>query len=107
MAYGTSKNGRDFLSKESVGQIKVHTEMQKGESEGDYWELCAVIPFQLLNTDKESLTRQPSRVNFFKCGDDLPVPHFLSWNNIEAPEPDFHVPEFFGFANFITASPGF
>lgn len=33
--------------------------------------------------------------NFYKCGDDLPAPYYLSWNKIIAPKPDFHYPDFF------------
>jgi hypothetical protein len=34
--------------------------------------------------------------NFYKCGDETPEPHFLSWNPIDLPKPNFHVPQFFG-----------
>ena len=39
----------------------------------------------------------PDRIlaNFYKCGDETPLPHFASWMPIEAPQPDFHRPEFF------------
>jgi hypothetical protein len=40
------------------------------------------------------------RANFYKCGDDLPEPHFLAWNMINTEEPDFHRPEFFGTLEF-------
>ena len=33
--------------------------------------------------------------NFYKCGDHLSVPHFLSFAPIGVPKPDFHRPEFF------------
>lgn len=33
--------------------------------------------------------------NFYKCGDDTPMPHFASWMPIDTREPDFHRPEFF------------
>jgi hypothetical protein len=36
------------------------------------------------------------RANFYKCGDLTAHPHFLSWNPIDLPKPDFHRPEFFG-----------
>ena len=38
--------------------------------------------------------------NFYKCGDMLSKPHFLSWNPIDTPSPDFHVPESFGLLTF-------
>lgn len=36
------------------------------------------------------------RANFYKCGDKTEIPHFLSWNPIDVPKPDFHQPDFFG-----------
>ena len=40
------------------------------------------------------------RANVYKCGDLLPVPHFISWNPITTESPDFHRPEFFGQMRF-------
>ena len=31
------------------------------------------------------------RANFYKCGDELQKPHFLSWNPIKIEKPDFIV----------------
>ncbi|NPA36346.1 MAG: hypothetical protein GXO47_05805 [Chlorobi bacterium] len=39
---------------------------------------------------------QQFRANFYKCGDETPEVHFLSWNPINTETPNFHVPEFFG-----------
>lgn len=33
--------------------------------------------------------------NFYKCGDATVIPHYASWQPIDAPEPDFHRPESF------------
>ncbi|MGH2565575.1 MAG: carbohydrate-binding family 9-like protein, partial [Ginsengibacter sp.] len=40
------------------------------------------------------------KVNFYKCGDKLPKPHFLTWNTVETEDPDFHAPEYFGSMEF-------
>ncbi|MDE6269894.1 MAG: hypothetical protein K2M12_03440, partial [Muribaculaceae bacterium] len=40
------------------------------------------------------------RANFYKCGDLLSTPHFLSWNRVDTPHPDFHRPEYFGAIKF-------
>lgn len=58
------------------------------------WTLELEIPFALI-TDQGGV---PERLlaNFYKCGDKTAVPHFLSWNPVEVPSPDFHRPEFFG-----------
>ena len=36
------------------------------------------------------------RGNFFKCGDDTAQEHYMSWNKVDVPHPNFHLPEFFG-----------
>lgn len=59
------------------------------------WELTVRIPYSILGI---SHTEKPYqlRANFFKCGDETATPHYLSWNEIDTPSPDFHRPEFFG-----------
>lgn len=34
--------------------------------------------------------------NFYKCGDETPIPHFGMWSPIDLEQPDFHQPSFFG-----------
>jgi len=34
------------------------------------------------------------KANFYKCGDELPLPHYLSWNPIYTETPDFYRPDF-------------
>ena len=36
------------------------------------------------------------RANFYKCADKTKRPHFVSWQPILLPNPDFHCPQFFG-----------
>ena len=61
------------------------------------WDLTLVIPFVCLFKHPEySPVGKTLRANFYKCGDDLTVPHFISWNPIKTENPDFHRPEFFG-----------
>lgn len=61
------------------------------------WEVVLIIPFSTFFLhDIESLKNQNIKANFYKCGDDLTTPHFLSWNPINLPKPDFHCPNFFG-----------
>lgn len=36
-----------------------------------------------------------ARANFYKCGDGLTVPHFVTWAPIATEKPDYHRPEFF------------
>ena len=59
------------------------------------WHSAICIPFSLIGMDGDQL---PSSVrgNFYKCADKSAHPHFLSWNPVQVPHPDFHRPEFFG-----------
>lgn len=61
------------------------------------WELSLVIPVSaMFKHEIKDLNGMVMRANFYKCGDLLKTPHFLSWNPIDLPEPCFHCPDFFG-----------
>ena len=61
------------------------------------WELTVMIPLHVFYFHKlKSLKGKKCRINFYKCGDDLPEPHFLAWNDIHSEAPDFHIPHYFG-----------
>lgn len=71
------------------------------ELEGMFqWELTVSIPFSLMGLDGNNL---PEKMlgNFYKCADATAFQHYLSWNPILTPEPDFHQPEFFGELRFV------
>lgn len=61
------------------------------------WTLRVFLPKALLEARKIQLEAgRVYRCNFYKCGDELQDVHFLSWNRVETPSPDFHTPAFFG-----------
>ena len=65
--------------------------------EDSMWEVALIIPFTTFFLHEiKSLEGKSVRANFYKCGDGLQTPHFLSWNPIDLPNPNFHCPEFFG-----------
>ena len=63
------------------------------------WEVAMGIPFGMIGLDGGNLPEKV-RANFFKCADKAAHPHFLSWNPIDVPTPDFHRPDFFGELRF-------
>lgn len=66
------------------------------ETEGP-WEVALIVPFACYWRHAfrpEAGTQM--RGNFYKCGDELRTPHFLSWAPIEWERPNFHLPQFFG-----------
>ena len=65
------------------------------------WEVALVIPTSaIFRHEIDSLNGKTMRANFYKCGDLLQTPHFLSWSPIDLPQPKFHCPEFFGEIKF-------
>ena len=65
------------------------------------WHLTLAIPTStFFKHDIKNFRGVTAKCNLYKCGDDLPVPHFLSWQPIATENPDFHRPEFFVPINF-------
>mgnify|MGYP003574996868 CR=1 FL=1 len=105
-AYGEGRNGRQLLPVDVIQKISYLSTIKNGTKKDDEdfeWELTLAIPFSVFQSHKiQSLHERKCRANFYKCGDDLPEPHFLCWNDIKAVSPDFHLPEFFGEAWFVS-----
>ncbi len=98
---GAGRTGREPASKSVMSQIQRWSSLGKKtfeeRVENTQWELSLIIPFTIFfKNDIQSLGGKIIRANFYKCGDELQTPHFVSWNRIEVPAPNFHVPEFFG-----------
>lgn len=65
------------------------------------WELMVKIPKEsFFKHNIKSLNGIKAKANFYKCGDNLSKVHFLSWNPIDMPTPNFHVPQFFAEIDF-------
>jgi hypothetical protein len=80
-----------ILTKSSLGNRPIP--LQQGDIT---WELLIAIPYTCFFAHTISgLQGQTLFVNSYKCGDELPEPHYLSLFPIQTPEPNFHVPEFF------------
>ncbi|GHT13144.1 hypothetical protein FACS189426_17630 [Bacteroidia bacterium] len=71
------------------------------ENKSGKWELSLVIPIDVFILNQlDSLDGLQAKANFYKCGDKLKTPHFLSWNPIKTERPDFHLPQYFGEIRF-------
>lgn len=99
---GTGKDGvKSHAGAETIATIDRWTSLGSDpfaeRLEETAWEAALVIPFTaFFNHHIDSLEGKNIRANFYKCGDELSTPHFVSWNPIETEHPNFHVPEFFG-----------
>ncbi len=103
--FGESRDTGGTMDNHKVDKIRTYSTLGDktfNEIKGDKaWSLIVEIPFEIF-TDKsiEEIKSSSMKANFYKCGDDLSVPHFVSWNNIDTDNPDFHRPEYFGLINF-------
>jgi hypothetical protein len=66
------------------------------------WEITIAVPFEVFFHHKiKRLEGKTFRANFYKCGDMLTVPHYVTWNPVGTENPDYHQPEYFGILKFI------
>ena len=102
--YG-QKGKRIQMDPEIVKLIKVKSSLGdqpfKEQRGGHPWELMIVIPKACFCFDKDlTLKGLKANANFYKCGDKTSVPHYLTWNPVNTPNPDFHQPDYFGHLSF-------
>jgi len=105
LAVGASRSDREAARNALISPVRRNPSLgrhpfgeRKGETE---WDLALVIPYTCLFKHPDySPAGKTVRANFYKCGDELTVPHYLSWNPIKTENPDFHRPEFFGTVKF-------
>jgi len=95
---------RRLIRKETLNKIRRQS-IIRTLLDGDNtinWELTLVIPLEVfVHRPIRHLKGTNCRVNFYKCGDLLPEPHFLAWKDIQSESPNFHLPQFFGTMHFI------
>ncbi len=83
--------------KSSVGNKPVAE--QKGKFD---WSITIAIPVEVFFHHKiGDLKGKTFRANFYKCGDMLSVPHYVTWNPVGTANPDYHQPEYFGMLKFV------
>jgi hypothetical protein len=99
-AFGPNRNSRQALSKEALQGIKRVPSL--GHIPREYvdarqsWQLSVKIALETFeHHDISTFFGQHFKLNLYKCGDNLPRPHYLSWQAISTLEPDFHRPEYF------------
>jgi hypothetical protein len=63
------------------------------------WTIAYRLPLEILGKYMETPLPKSGtvwRANFYKCADKTSHPHWLTWNVVNKPQPNFHVPEDFG-----------
>lgn len=98
-ANGLGRENRVPLDPSVVGRVIRYSSLERKPLEVSgkifAWTVVMLIPFDVIGLDPANLPESLG-CNFYKCGDLTPHPHFLSWNPIGTPKPDFHRPEYFG-----------
>jgi len=100
LAYGNSRYNRIkaplsvinlIHRKSSLGSLPFEEKKEKTK-----WNIFIAIPVQaFFRHEIKTFRKGIMKANFYKCGDGLTVPHYLSWSPIVTEKPDFHRPEFF------------
>jgi hypothetical protein len=66
------------------------------------WTITIAIPFSVFYQHNVSgLKGKTFTANFYKCGDKLSVPHYVTWNPVGTEHPDYHQPKYFGLLKFV------
>ena len=100
---GADKRGRTPLPDALLRQVDRWSSLGALplENRSGDWEISLIIPKAIFYPEiTHSLDKVIAKGNFYKCGDNLRTPHFLSWNPIQNETPNFHLPEFFGELRF-------
>lgn len=99
------KENVEYASPEILAGIKRepslgHSPFECKKAEGK-WSMTLQVPAStFFKHSLNGFKGMEARCNIYKCGDELPRPHFLSYFPITTENPDFHRPEFFGKIKF-------
>ncbi|MFO7621441.1 MAG: carbohydrate-binding family 9-like protein [Bacteroidales bacterium] len=106
MGTGTARENSRKADPQVISRIRRKTSVGKeatGEREGEFsWTITLAIPLDVFFRHKiEDLKGRTFRANFYKCGDMLSVPHYVTWNPVRTRRPDYHQPAYFGLLRFV------
>lgn len=103
IGYGSNERSlRKRLPNRLIENVKSFSRINSlNDKNGVNWSLTLYIPLEIFKYETfQSFKGLSCSANFYKCGDLLPDPHYLSWSPISSPEPNFHLSEFFGNIKF-------
>jgi hypothetical protein len=103
---GTGRENSTRCNPEIVKRIRRQTSVGTTpvkEKEGEFeWTITVAIPFEVFFHHKvDNIKGKTFRANFYKCGDMLKVPHYVTWNPVGTENPDYHQPRYFGLLKFV------
>jgi hypothetical protein len=103
---GTGRENSKRANPEIVSKIRRLTSVGNNpvrEHEGKIaWNIIIAVPFGVFfHHNIKELKGKTFRANFYKCGDMLTVPHYVTWNPVGTEKPDYHQPKYFGVLKFV------
>lgn len=103
---GTGRENSKRANPEIISKIRRQSSVGNKpvkETTGNFeWTLTVAVPFEVFFHHKiKDLKGKTFRANFYKCGDMLSVPHYVTWNPVGTENPDYHQPEYFGTLKFV------
>lgn len=104
-AGGPDRQNRTRFGNDITSQIRRSSSLGNqgfDVKEGDFeWTITIALPVSLFSLSNiQPLRGRTVKANFYKCGDELPEKHYLSWHPISTDKPNFHTPRFFGYIHF-------
>ena len=105
-AYGPDRNQRECLSESLLSKVETSPSLGRKPFDNQVnntpWNIQIRIPIEVLtHSGITNLSGTDGYGNFYKCGDNLKQPHFLSWKPVLTSTPDFHTPRYFGHLSFL------
>ncbi len=105
LAWGSGRNNRKFVDPKVVEKIAIKSSLGNqpfDNKSGEFnWEMMIRIPLESFAYSKlKSFKELKATANFYKCGDETKVPHYVTWNPVKTENPDYHRPEYFGKVQF-------
>lgn len=103
-SYGKDRHARIKLDEQLIATIETTTVWRSKLPERNLyqWEITvAFTPAVFYFNNIQHFAPDSYKANFYKCGDDLPIPHYLSWNPVTSTVVDFHQSRYFGVLHLI------
>jgi len=103
---GTGRADSKRADPEIISKIRRLTSAGKKpvkEKSGRFeWTITIAVPYEVFfHHSISDLKGRTFRANFYKCGDMLSVPHYVTWNPVGTENPDYHQPAYFGMLKFV------
>lgn len=105
LGFGSDRTGRELADPDIISKIRrlpsmgiVPFDEKRGEF---FWTLIIAIPLDVFfRHEIKKLKNRSFSANYYKCGDKLSSPQYVTWNPILTENPDYHRPEYFGMIRF-------